>query len=106
MKRASIIVVATLAAILGSPPVMASINPQMCQPLAEFAADAAGIRDIGANVDKHVAAIRTYNAEAEPDMLALVERVTRAVYASKGAPEAVGYAVYHWCISGGDGTPL
>lgn len=102
-----VLVVALLVAGGGySSAIAMQLTPQLCRPLAEFAATVALIRDLGADQEKHLSAIRAANPNAEPGALALAERMVKAVYASRGSPNEVGQAVYRWCLAGGDGEPV
>jgi len=95
-----------LAALLFATPAFAQVTPQMCQPLAEFAGQVALSRDIGANVEKHVTALRAMNAELAAPLLGLLEKVMRGVYASNAPGEVLAFAVYQWCVGGGGGEPV
>jgi len=87
-------------------PAFGQFTKDQCSALAEFSVQVAQTRDLGASVEKHVKAVRTVNSELPPQILDALERVVRAVYASKADGKVVAFAIYRWCLSGGDGAPV
>jgi len=74
------------------------LTPEQCQSLGAFAKQAAEIRDLGADRDKHIAYVMAANQSLPPELEALLRQVMAVVYASKVTPSELGQMLFLKCL--------
>lgn len=78
----------------------AGFSDQECQALARFARTSAEIRDIDADMNKHLQLVRRRVAEGGMQLSELIERELVRVYAEGLAPEAAEQSTHTRCMTG------
>lgn len=79
----------------------ATVPTEWCKPQAVFAKAIAEVRDLGADVDKHLAQVRgrLQAAEASPVQRQVMEQLVRRVYADRRrGPDLIEMSTYARCI--------
>ena len=88
-----------VALFITAPAHALQLDADGCRSLAQFVASAAQMRDIGANKDKHMAAVVKANAEQPPELLAFLKKALAGVYASKATPQELAEATMQVCLA-------
>lgn len=78
----------------------AGFTHQDCLGLGYFVRMTAEVRDLGADVDKHVALVRKRVAPGGADLSDVLERELRRVYAEALPPAKAEESTYTRCMSG------
>ena len=79
--------------------VSAAMSPQQCDALAGWIYSQAEARDAGMNLKEHEAAVREVNASGGDDLVALLVRELRKVYAEGKTPIAAAMDSRFGCYS-------
>jgi hypothetical protein len=96
----SIAVVAALAWIPHAAAQGVGFTDRECKALAHFARASAEIRDIGAQLEKHVVLVRQRVAEGGWRLSLELERELRRVYAERLEPSRAEESAHTRCMSG------